>query len=235
MNWFVSRGMEQVGPMDDAQLREMVRDGDLTPDMRLWNALDKTWQVAGDLPGLFPEGWQPVAVREKPKRAQPWKRYFARYFDIYLIATLCGIPLGLLWPSLVVADGPLSGRVGELLLGLILLPFVMVIDALFIVWFGNTPGKAIAGLRIVANDGERLRLGRLLKRNFVVYVAGLGLGIPLVSLGTLLNSHTGAKREQDLAWESATHTHVEDPGGNGLRTWLVGVPVVLFIIWSRVR
>lgn len=48
-------------------------------------------------------------------------------------------------------------------------------------WFGETPGKSVLGLKVVANDLGRLGLPRALARNLILYSAGAALTVwPIV-------------------------------------------------------
>lgn len=55
MQWFYAKNKEQMGPVDDAGIRELVRRGTVHADDLVWNeTLDAAWRKAGELPELFP-------------------------------------------------------------------------------------------------------------------------------------------------------------------------------------
>jgi uncharacterized RDD family membrane protein YckC len=59
-----------------------------------------------------------------------------------------------------------------------------VLEAFCISKFGSTPGKALMGIRIRNIIGSRLSYRSSLKRSALAMLAGMGLGIPLISLIT---------------------------------------------------
>ena len=55
MQWFYTKNQEQVGPVDDAGIRDLVRRGAVRADDLVWNeTLGAAWRKAGELPELFP-------------------------------------------------------------------------------------------------------------------------------------------------------------------------------------
>ena len=48
--------------------------------------------------------------------------------------------------------------------------------------FGNTPGKALFGLKVVSEGGEELSYLQKIWRSYKVMVFGLGMYVPVVSL-----------------------------------------------------
>jgi hypothetical protein len=51
--WYFARNGSQLGPVDRAQIDEMVRQGDLQRSDLIWCAPMPSWQPAGEVPGLF--------------------------------------------------------------------------------------------------------------------------------------------------------------------------------------
>jgi len=122
--------------------------------------------------------------------AGPWTRYFARSIDISIIATvlLTGIYWVLPWvnPKLYLQVYFVDPRAMVFLL----LPVVVVINAVIITLTGNSLGKAIFAIRAEPVDGRpRFGLGGNLKREFRVWAQGLGLGIPLVNIFTMVSAY----------------------------------------------
>ena len=60
MQWFYIADGQRVGPVDDAELIRLAREGRLSPATLVWNAsLGEQWAPASSVPGLF--GGPPVA------------------------------------------------------------------------------------------------------------------------------------------------------------------------------
>ena len=122
--------------------------------------------------------------------ASPWRRWCARLFDLWwecmLIGMVLGMVAGLFAPGLLdMIDSP----GGDKLLGLAMLPPALLLDAALMAYFGNTPGKALLGLRVGLVDGRPVSFVQLCWRNLGVWAAGLGLGLPLVNLFTMARQH----------------------------------------------
>lgn len=70
------------------------------------------------------------------------------------------------------------------LIAMVVLPLVMIMDAVVASFFGTTAGKALAGLQVRRIDGKKMSVETSLKRSALVYVKGLALGLPVICLFT---------------------------------------------------
>ena len=127
--------------------------------------------------------------------ADPWLRFFARLVDLQLWSILLALMLGLLWPSLFEEKSFLTSQLGSRLFGWVLVPFALILDALSYRFFGNTPGKWTAGIKVKSLAGDKVPFRTYLRRNFSLYWFGLGLQIPLVVLVTLWKNYGLAEEE----------------------------------------
>ncbi|HEV7137231.1 MAG TPA: RDD family protein [Steroidobacteraceae bacterium] len=158
--------------------------------------------------------------------APPWRRYWARSLDVTIGTFLVAVVIGVLRPGLSAQLGA-TKHVGWIIV-LILLPFALAMDALIHWALGNTPGKAIAGIKVLAEDGRRpLGAAAYLSRNFGVYVFGLGLGLPLVSLIALIVSYRRAAAGAVSIWDRFCSSQVFVLSGSGGRTWATASTYVL--------
>ena len=146
-----------------------------------------------------------------PELATRWPRYFARMLDLsvsMLIAgSLVGVFAGLFAPEVFERGGMLSN---DIVVFLILLPVMMCIDALLYGIFGNSPGKAICGLKVLNLDSTRVPFGTYLLRNLHVWAIGLGFGLPGISLWTLIVAARRAGRGELQPWDVHTTTRSFD-------------------------
>src|SRR5258708_21929394 len=133
--------------------------------------------------------------------AEPWLRYWARALDNMIWISVLSFLLGMLWPSLFREGGFLAAKGAAILVGWLILPFAMVLDAIAFAIFGNTLGKWLAAIKILTLRGEPVPFQDYLKRNFGVYFSGFGTGFPLVSLFTLVSSYNRAKRGEIMSWD----------------------------------
>ncbi|VXB90449.1 RDD family protein [Massilia sp. 9I] len=118
--------------------------------------------------------------------AGAWARWFARSFDVWWQTGLVALVFG----YLLCKTSPaflhwLETPFGWKLFGLACMPGGLVLDAALQSAAGNTPGKALLGLRVMTTDGRAPGFRELVRRNMALWRAGLGLGLPAVSLVTM--------------------------------------------------
>ncbi len=176
--------------------------------------------------GRHREGHPLSGSAEPQVPATPWPRYWARSLDIIVSTLLLSIPVGLLVPGMLDAGGPFDGMVGGLLYEWLLLPLVFLFDAGIYALCGNTFGKWLAGLRVLDADGGRASRAAYLRRNFGVYVFGLGTGFPVLVLVCLVRSYSAASAGERLRWDERNDTQCVAPFATPVRLWLAAAPVV---------
>lgn len=175
------------------------------------------------------DGWQDTHPR-------PWRRYFARMIDITLLGAALGMVLGLvvsalspeLFEVLFVKVLGYHSLVDAFFSILLVIPVLAVLVGLF----GTSPGKWLMGVRIMGRDGRPIGLRAGFKREMSVYVRGLGLGLPLVSLFTLISAHSRLKDDGVSHWDERKPwvvTHRPD----GARQTILAVCAV--VLWLAVR
>jgi len=154
---------------------------------------------------------------------RPWPRYWARMLDVTLCTSGLAVIVGIAWAFISpVSHGKVflpGSKNANTMFGWALLPFGMVIDAAMYSIFGNTPGKALLGLRATGIDGGQLSYRKVLRRNFGVYWHGLGTGFPLISLFTLAHEYNVAKTGKLSSWDAAASSKISG-GAKASRTWL---------------
>lgn len=255
MSWYVRRGEREIGPLGEDALRALVGTGQITHDTPLWRDGLSNWTAAGALPGVLgpraaapfapspqaaiaaPDSTLPaaplIASTTLPEVATPWRRYWARSADLTVSSLLVAVLIGAIWPSsLTQLDTP--GR--EWIVVLLLLPFALAMDALVYWALGNTPGKAIAGIKVLREGGAgATSASAYLGRNLGVYVFGLGLGLPLISLFTLIYGYRRAAAGEVSIWDRLTGSRAYALATAQVRTWvaagvyLLGVTVLFAI------
>ncbi|MFW6106644.1 MAG: RDD family protein [bacterium] len=140
----------------------------------------------------------------------PWRRYFARMLDY---ATVGLIPLFIL--HLLVAKFAPQGvdRLSLLMSNLVAAGIIhsaiwIPVEAALIALTGRTPGKSLYGIKIVDEQGNKLSFRASLKRSALVWVQGLGLGIPIVALFTQLAAHKRLGQTGSTLWDNAVEAKV---------------------------
>ncbi len=136
----------------------------------------------------------------------PWRRLFARTVDI----CTAGLVLFMLLLFVFSATMPEQAAdfakaienpiIASVVLYLIWLPA----EALLISLFGTTPAKWLFGIRVAHPGGNLLSFAAALNRSFLVFVQGVGFGIPFVALFTQLFAYRRLTKTGTTLWDTST-------------------------------
>lgn len=143
---------------------------------------------------------------ESVSQVRPWVRYWARTIDIYIFGVIIGFVIGIVSIFEEVAWQLLE--LPSTVLGVLIICLCPFIEAIFLSNWGATPGKWMMNTKVLNKHGEHLSYTESLIRSFRVVWQGLGLGIPLVSLVTLIISYTNLKSNSITNWDANLETAV---------------------------
>lgn len=128
----------------------------------------------------------PIAENTGLTKAGPWRRFWARIIDLWVIGFPTGLLIGGVLGYLSLDFGMWIQRpVSQIIFGWLMLPLILIIEMLIFRQFGSTLGKALLGIRVFTDSGRPIGSGQYAKRLLGVYGAGLGTGFPLVNLFTM--------------------------------------------------
>lgn len=137
----------------------------------------------------------------------PWRRYFARAFDLTVFSLLAWFLVGYAWYSVAPLDADNFFNQTNPFVDAILTLFMgSVISGLVLGFVGTTPGKSIFGIRVRNLQGDSIGLVNGIGRDLTVFFKGLGLGIPVISLITLILSYRQLKHKQVMSWDEGRYT-----------------------------
>jgi len=167
-----------------------------------------------------------IIPKDKPKiiknhSVRPWIRYWARYIDIFVFSLFFGIFLAIFIPSAL-------GLSEIFLTVLILFIWVFAESALLSSW-GTTPGKWLLKIT-VKGQNEKIDFSSALNRSFAVWLKGLGLGIPIVSIFTLISSYNHLTKEGATIWDEDGHFTVTHKKIGAVRIIVAIVVSILFLL-----
>lgn len=132
----------------------------------------------------------------------PWVRFGARVIDYHLNAFNLFFTLGIVAPQTFEAFNLMLGNFFYSIIFSMLFIFIWVyIEAQLLCTWGTTPGKWVLGIVLRDPNGQKLSFSNALKRSFSVWLRGIGIGLPLISLFTLINSHDELTKEGTTSWD----------------------------------
>lgn len=132
----------------------------------------------------------------------PWRRYFARIIDYYSVGLICYMLLSVVLyatsSNLEATTKLVENRFFAAIANVVVcLPVLAVLIGLT----GTTPGKLIAGVRVLDRDGKVLGIGRGFVREFNVALRGMGLSIPLVVLICNVGAYNALQADKASSWD----------------------------------
>jgi len=164
--------------------------------------------------------------------AAPWRRYFARVFDLTVFGVIAWFLIGYAWYSIapLQADNffnqlnPTFDAILTIFLG-------SLVSGLVLGFVGTTPGKSIFGVRVKTLKGQSIGLSNGIARDFTIFIKGLGLGLPLISLITLILSYQQLKKRNVMSWDAGQYavTYRRNTGAQ-IAITIAGVVLYLVII-----
>lgn len=240
-NWYYAVGQDQKGPISEDELRSLIKSGQINRETYVWYEGMDAWQRAAEHPDLSnafvappplptalpprlpPPAFEPPAVNAGVVlTSRPWPRFWARFIDNLILVPLFGFCIGL-WAVLYAPDVYLQiVTMNGALFGVLLLPLVTLFLAVCMIATGTTFGKAIVGVRVPVPSG-RSRIGFFLSREFKVWAAGLGIGIPFVALFTQVRQYRRLAAGQAASYDEGNPAILANPSKMRLSAAIVVV------------
>jgi uncharacterized RDD family membrane protein YckC len=232
--WYVEK-QNRTGPVSELDLRRLLQAGKINLSTLAWQEGMETWQPLGEIERLSSllESFPPPLPQKNEVNpgslplATRWPRYFARTFDMWwetlLVAYTTGLVLGHYSAWFVV----LINKPGtSFWFGILCLPVAMLLDAMLFAIAGNTPGKALLGIKVTQLDGSALSFGQYITRNFLCWASGYAFGLPLANLVTMYKQSTRVQKGLPATYDEglAFRVHVRP-----FRTWRATLFIVLFL------
>jgi len=145
------------------------------------------------------DGWQSTVP-------SPWRRYFARMFDIVVIGMVLWLGIGY---TTAIADpdlyqwlfGPGGAALNPISSSIFTIALLIPFEAVLMGLTGTSIGKWIFGVRVTRMDGRPIGLTLAAGREVAVFFSGLGLGLPIVSLITLISAYSRLTKTGTTTWD----------------------------------
>jgi uncharacterized RDD family membrane protein YckC len=207
--WFYVVEDGQRGPVDEAQLRSLLKRNVLSGDTLVWRDGMRDWVAASSLPELRSSGTEAASGAEgeaispwaEGTQIRPWVRMWARCIDVMCFSAVVGVVLGYLQPDLKVE--------GNLALPILVLLGLCFVEPLFLSFWGTTPGKGLLKIRVRRADGGFLSYRQAFERSIYVWIRGLGMGLPFVGMITQFLAYRDLMTTGSTAWDRMGAFRVE--------------------------
>ncbi len=160
-------------------------------------------------------------------KQRPFARFWARIFDYLLVLVLVYAVVGA--PQLPGMDGTVP--IAEMISGeywekvrtaseqpefrrignahMIALVLWTILEGLLIAQFGTTPGKWLLNMRVTNADGNRPSTQQSLLRSLYVWFIGVGMWLPMLSVGTMLFGLYSLMSRGATLWDRNLGTRVQ--------------------------
>lgn len=127
------------------------------------------------------------------QQVRPWVRYWARSMDVGLFAILFGFVSGFLYPITI--------KIPDIIINVIIFFVWLFVETVLLCACGTTLGKWLLGINIKNSAGKKLSFTDALKRSFSVWLKGLGMSLPFISIFTLISSYRQLINEKITEWD----------------------------------
>jgi uncharacterized RDD family membrane protein YckC len=236
--WFYVDGDTRQGPLTAAELQALLEADRITLETPVWRkGMDGRAPIAAiyelkiamsaSTAPLGPDGqWQPAPPDDaQPRKAGAWSRFLARQTDLVVFSFLGGLPIAIFYPALLDWK-PLSYGFVDVFFSILL---ALLLEIPLMAATGTTFGKWMFGLSVRRSDGSKIGLLGLTRRNFLLWIYGWGLGLPLVILIRLCLSYGKAATGQRCPWDERPLYLVRQKPIGKLR-WGLGLVILLSLL-----
>ena len=136
----------------------------------------------------------------------PWRRLFARTVDICTAGLVLFMLLIFAFSATMPeqAAGFAKAIENPIIASVVLYLIWLPAEALLLSLFGTTPAKWLFGIRVTHQGGNLLSFAAALNRSFLVFVQGVGFGIPFVALFTQLFAYRRLTKTGTTLWDTST-------------------------------
>lgn len=181
-----------------------------------------SFEAATDDPVVQSGNWE----SDKP---YAWRRYFARQLDTIIHAFLMFMLLGAVMAANDSAYSALTAFNNPIVLNIVGVMLATVPGAVLIGATGRTIGKLIFGIKVLDAQHRPPGLLRGFVRELQVLLRGLGLGVPLISLITIIGGYNRLMADGRSAWDEEDKLTVWYRKPSGVHALLMVGGILLWV------
>ncbi len=128
----------------------------------------------------------------------PWRRYFARTLDLSILSSIVAMVIS--W-GLDMSLIDFSEMQIYLIITIPAIILMLVIEPFLISKFATTPAKALLGISVYDDNGNKLSYGEAFSRTMGALFIGFGFGVGLISTITCIVAYRRLKRYQPMSYD----------------------------------
>ena len=161
---------------------------------------------------------------------RPWARWVAKGVDLMIVGLFAApviSAVGHFLERILVSAGP--DAYGWTIVSITVAVYgiaLVLYDAICVMAFGRTTGKALMGIRVNAHGGAKPSFGRSLSRSGLMWLLGLGLIIPFVAVITYVIGYILLKWRDQTPWDRAASVVVATTPVEAWR-WALGLALIV--------
>lgn len=177
---------------------------------------------------IVPKDWLELPVT-------PWRRYAARLLDISFFGGIAFLLISIIFYSVApysadrffaIFENP-SSIVVDVVLTTV---FSCILTGAIIGVSGLSLGKIIFGVMVTDHNGNKIGITKGIQRDLAVFLRGLGLGIPLISIVTMYVAYSKLNKSNSTTWDSEKNYRVWHRPSSPIQYLLNTLGIVLIII-----
>lgn len=233
--WFYMVGSDKEGPISHNDLQDMLDKREVDPSTRVWTQSQKDW-----LPISEVENFNMTILDETPTieiqkkglysretdqdyiRSRPWVRFWARMIDYSLFAIVLSIFIGY---------SNIGLEVINFYTGILAIFLWVFIEAFLLATAGTTPGKWFLRVSVRDENHQKLSFSVSLNRSFSVWWLGMGAGLPIISLITMIVAAVKLNHSGMTSWDRRGELRIFHEKIGIVRTLIV-ILFFLCYVWA---
>jgi uncharacterized RDD family membrane protein YckC len=161
----------------------------------------------------------------------PWRRYGARVLDISINGSIGAFLLGLGWYAIAPMSAEAFFSSLNPVVDILLTVFLsIIISGILIGFSGSSIGKWVFGIRVTMDNGSPMGIINGLLRDVNVWIKGLALGIPFISVVTLFMSYRRLNNKGFTSWDESEGYVVTHRPNSWMQYFLNAFGIILIVI-----
>ncbi len=231
--WLYRIDDKQFGPVTTEEMKSLIEIGRVGPQTPITEEGSENWISLEDA-HIFTHGdidQKEPMVREKKDGFEnqrlversldvphPWHRFWARILDYMIFAFF--------FSKFFIYILPLHFMSSHMVLMSIIFGWVFV-EAMFLCTWKKTLGKWLFNISVEHQNGQRLTYRDALARSFSVWWLGVGAGIPVVSLITMIVGCVKLSNNRITTWDNKGAYKITH---GKLSWWRISIITVLYVL-----